>query len=113
MPPLRGPGITRGAAWGIGVVFAVGIALNLGVLALTSRQITTVRQQTRSDCAFYRDLAGLPVSVSPKTGKAAKLGVAIIAHSREAWRGHGCGGTLPPPDPSFARWAKFYGLPYR
>lgn len=72
-----------------------------------------VQRAAASSCRFFADLAGVPIAVSPATGKASLLGVQIVSDSRLAWRGLRCPGSLPPPSPSFEQWAKYYRLPYR
>lgn len=72
-----------------------------------------VQQAAASSCKFFADLAGVPVTVSPATGKASLLGVQIVSDSRLAWRGLRCPGILRAPSASFERWAKYYRLPYR
>lgn len=63
-----------------------------------------------ASCQFWRTLAPLPVTIAEQTGRPSSLGVSIIAESRAAYAGQGCG-KLPPADPSFAKWAKYYHLP--
>jgi len=81
--------------------------------ALLAAQVRVLQRAVTSSCRFNADLADLPVTVNPATGKAALLGVKIVADAREAWHGLGCPGALPPPSPSFRRWAAYYRLPYR
>jgi hypothetical protein len=64
----------------------------------------------RASCEFWRTLGALPVAVTKQAPQPSKLGVSIIAESRAAYAGQGCG-RLPPADPSFARWARAYHLP--
>lgn len=66
-------------------------------------------ERARASCAFYRDLAPVPVTTGPN-GKASRLGVQIISDSRAAFVGQTCPGQLPPPSPSLIRWARYYGI---
>lgn len=92
-------------------LFAFALVLAAGNLLFTAREVNTVRDAVRAQCGFDYDLAGVPVAVNPATHKASVLGVKIVADSRLAWRGLGCTGTLPPPSPSFRRWAAYYHVP--
>jgi hypothetical protein len=64
----------------------------------------------RASCEFWRTLAPLPVTTVQPAGRPSRLGVAIIAESRTAYAGQGCG-KPPPPDSSFVQWARYYHLP--
>lgn len=94
---------TRRLGWVLAAVFAVLL------LAVTANLILTLNRTTAA-CSFYKDLSGLPVTNAAGTNRPSELGVAIIAHSRESFRGSGCGGGLPPPSASFRHWAPFYHL---
>ena len=96
-----------GSNWLIGTVLAALLALLLAAVVVN---LILTLSRTSAGCSFYKDLSGLPVTVVATTGKPSELGVGIIAHSREAFRGSGCTGTLPPPSASFRRWAPFFGL---
>jgi len=104
------------------VVAGLGTALAAGWLSLSgvhrnsaelARQQHSLGRQQHSLCRQERDVGGLPVAVNPVTGRASLLGVSIVADARTAWRGLRCAGVLPPPDPSFTRWARYYHLPGR
>jgi hypothetical protein len=86
---------------GLFLILLAAIVLNL-VLTLS---------RTSASCSFYKDLSGLPVVVSPQTHKPSDVAMGIVAHSREAFRGQGCSGHLPPPSPSFVHWAPLFHLP--
>lgn len=102
--------MTRGARWAaIGLLLLTLIVGGANLLA-TYLQVRTVRSAVQAECHFNHDLGGVPITVGP-TGKASVLGVEIVADSRLAWRGLGCPGTLPPPSPSFVKWALYYHLP--
>jgi hypothetical protein len=131
---VQSPGSRRQAlylAYALGVLFLFVIAIGTANLLFTTRQVHSVRQassqaqqnsedlkranavlrqQIHADCGFYKDLAGLPLT-NTASGHPSELGVKIISDSRGAWRGHGCPGKLPRPDPSFVTGAKFYHLP--
>ena len=94
---------TRRLGWVIAAVFAV-------LLLAVATNLYLTLNRTVAACNFYKDLSGLPVQSVGAGKKPSELGVAIIAHSREAFRGAGCSGTLPPPSPSFAHWAPVYHL---
>lgn len=79
-------------------------------LAKTRATLAQALERQRASCAFYRDLAPVPITVGP-TGKASKLGVQIVSDSRAAFVGQACPGLLPAPARSFVRWARFYGIP--
>lgn len=65
-------------------------------------------------CDFWYPLTNLPVTVIPPSRKASQVSVHIISGARESYAGqcsdHGLP-PLPPPDPSFTRWARFYHVP--
>lgn len=77
-------------------------------LGFTATSFNAAEKHTESACDFWRDLAGLPVTILSSTGKPSELSISIIAHSRTAFRGSGCTGPLPPPDPSFKKWAPYF-----
>jgi hypothetical protein len=88
-----------------------------GVIAVLCAAVITLavlyaQQNGRlsASCRFWRTLAPLPVTIAQQTGRPSSLGISIIAESRAAYAGQDCG-KLPPADPSFAKWAKFYHLP--
>lgn len=115
----------RYLAYALCVLFVVAIAIGAANLLFTSSQVHHVaatnekltqavaleQQQIRADCGFYGHLSGLPITDPPGPGNPSRLGVQIISDSRASFLGHGCPGHLPPPDPSFAKWAAFYHLP--
>jgi hypothetical protein len=103
--------ITRGARRAALGLIALTLLVGGGNLWASWDEARGVQHAAASSCRFFADLAGVPITVVPATGKASMLGVQIVSDSRVAWRGLGCPGTLPPPSPSFALWAKFYGLP--
>lgn len=91
------------------VLFIVTIGLAGLNLWFTANQVNGAEQRSYAACAFWKDLSGLPL-MNAANGWPSELAVSIVAHSRQAYRGFGCAGPLPPPDPSFARGAKHYGL---
>lgn len=131
--------MTQGARRAVLMLFAAMVVLGGGSVGLGARtadhlqatqaaqarivraQARTVREldatvrrlgrEVRSQCRFDADLAPVPVAVNPATRKASELGVKIVSDSRVAWHQAGCPGRLPPPSPSFARWARYYHLP--
>lgn len=110
--------MTRGALHATLFLFVFTLVLFAANILFTAHEVNSIRANTthigmavQAQCHFNSDLAGLPLAVNPKTGKAALLGVKIIADARLAWRVLGCPGTLPPPSPSFAKWARYYHQP--
>lgn len=79
-------------------------------LARTRAALEVALARQRASCGFYHDLTPLPITTGP-TGKASRLGVQIVSDSRATYVGQGCPGPLPPPDPSFVRWARYFGIP--
>lgn len=75
-------------------------------------QVAKLQRAVLSSCAFAADVGSAPVAAGPG-GKASELGVSIVADSRAQWRQLGCPGHLPPPQPSFAKWARYYHLDAR
>jgi hypothetical protein len=64
-------------------------------------------------CDFWYPLTSLPVTVPAGSRRPTELSVQIIAGAREGYAGQ-CSPPhrpLPPPDPSFTRWAAFYRVP--
>lgn len=126
--PGHGEAMTRGARRAVIVLFTILAVGFLANLAYTSTQVSHVthvvreqdgqarrqaaviaqlRAQLLASCAFADDLGTAPLPASPKPGK---LGVKLVADSRQQWRQLRCPGTLPVP-PGLARWAAFYHLP--
>lgn len=105
--------ISRGAKRAAIGLLILTLLTGAGNLLASWDEARGVQQAAASSCRFFADLAGLPLTVSPATGKASLLGVQIVSDSRIAWRGLHCPGVLPPPSASFTRWAEYYRLPYR
>lgn len=105
--------ITRGARRAAAGLLVLTLLVGAGNLWASWDLTRGVQHDAASSCRFFADLAGVPITVSPATGRPSLLGVQIVSDSRLAWRGLGCPGTLPPPSASFAQWAKYYHLPYR
>ena len=104
--------MTAGARRAVVFLFALSMALGAASLLWTSRQVGELRSAVLTQCRFDADLGSAPV-VAPHGIRPSRLGVTIVSDSRIAWHGLGCPGQLAPPDQSFARWARFYHLPYR
>lgn len=96
------------AARALTVIVVAFAVIAIGGVVRTTQRLT---REVQSQCHFDADLAGLPVTVNPATGKASVLGVKIVSDSRVAWHQAGCPGRLAPASPSFSRWARFYHLP--
>lgn len=105
-------GMTRGARRAIIYLFTLTVVLAGLNLFWTSREVGRVRAAVVASCGFAAALSSAPLAVNPKTGKASLLAVKIVADSRAQWLGLGCPGRLPPPSPSFVKWAKAYGQPW-
>jgi hypothetical protein len=92
------------------------IATALGMLAVVSfqehQQIQQQQAQLEASCGFYRDLGTAPLPVSTPSGKPVMvLGVRLVIHSRVAFTGQRCPGSLPPPGPGLVKWASYYKIP--
>jgi hypothetical protein len=103
--------MTRGAARAFVALSAVTMFLALTGFLWTAAAVNAANARARAQCHFDAHLGGAPLTVNPKTGKAALLGVQIISDARVAFRQAGCEGRLPPADPSFLHWAAYYKLP--
>jgi hypothetical protein len=103
--------MTQGALRAAVILLVVSAVFTGATLLVTARQIRTLHMEISSQCKFDSDLGAAPITVNPATHKASLLGVSIVADSRLAWRGLRCPGTLPPPDPSFVKWARYWKLP--
>jgi hypothetical protein len=114
LPPRRGDWrtalLTAAARRAVVTLFTVCVLLAGTSMLFTGCQVRQLRQSVLSACLFAADIAGAPVVAGP-AGKPSKLAVSIVSDSRVQWRGLGCPGRLPPPAPSFAKWAKYYHLP--
>ena len=94
----------RAIIWLVILIFAVSAM----AFALGARAISSVVSAERSQCLADHDIAG--VAHVKVTQKPSPVLIAWVVHERAAWRGLGCPGNLPPPDPSFTMWAHRYGL---
>jgi len=65
-----------------------------------------VRRTVASSCAFYHDIAIVPVVATSSIE-----GVKIVLDARRAYEGLCDGPTLPPPGPLLKKLANQYGLP--
>jgi hypothetical protein len=107
----RGPGMSRKVLLGFVYLSVLMLLLAAANLLYTARQTSASDARARAQCRSNADLAGAPITVNPKTGKAALLLVKVVSDARVAWHQAGCPGPLPSPDPSFRRWAAYYHLP--
>ena len=91
----------------------IGTAGVLLVAAIAWLAVSLVQADARiaASCHAWADIGAAPLTAGPD-GKASLLGTSIISDARQAWHGQACPGALPPPQSSFVKWAKFYGLPY-
>lgn len=89
----------------VGYVLLVTVAVI--VLAVLFMQQSN---EIRASCQFFNGLAPLPAAPAAGAAKPTKTAVIIIAGSRRAYAGEGCG-KPPPPDPSLIKWARIYGVP--
>lgn len=90
------------------VLLAVIIAL-VAAVGLLGWQDWQQRQELRASCGFFLPLTSLPVMAVPPAARPSKTGVTLIAGSRTAYAGEGCG-ALPPAAPSLVRWARYYRI---
>ena len=102
----------RSLVWSVAVLFLCGVFVGGANLLFTASQVNAAQTRTLAACAFWQDLAVLPLMNAPN-GYPSELAVSIVAHSREAYRGFGCPGKLPAPAPSFVRGAEHYGIDSR
>ena len=110
----RGPSITHGARIAFLVLFLIMIGISGAALLAGIRAYDTLQNRQLTQCQFNQDLgnlASVKVTLNPATRKASKIGVAVIADSRSAFRGLGCPGRLAKPGPSFIHWTTIYHLP--
>jgi hypothetical protein len=96
-------------SWSLIILFIVVIGLSGLNLWFTANQVNGAEQRSQAACSFWKDLAIVPVS-NAQNGWPSQLAISIVAHSREAYRGFGCPGKLPPPSASFIRGANHYGI---
>lgn len=84
------------------------ISLQQEQIALERQQVAQEREQVTKACGFYRDLAGVPIAVTPPAKAPSLLGVTLILSALQAYDGPLCGHLAPSP--SLRKWAAFYGL---
>lgn len=101
--------ITPGARRAVAVLAVLMLMTGAASIFFTASQVSALRAAVLASCAFAADLGSAPFPA----GKVSKLGVSIVADSREQWRRLGCPGHLAPPGPGFIKWARFYHLPDR
>lgn len=104
-------GMSSGALRAAIFLFIFAVLVGAANLLFTSSEVNHLRHAVLTECKFDADLGSAPITVSPATGKASRLGVLIISDSRVAWHGLGCPGKLAAPAPSFAKWARAFHLP--
>lgn len=111
-------------AYSLIVVFVVTIGLLAASFLFQNAQVRKVKanaaqiavqadalaKQLQADCGWYRDVSQLPVA-TPAMGNPSIVVPKLISDSRAAWHGHGCPGQVPPANPSYVKWARFYHLP--
>lgn len=90
---------------------SVAGVLLVGAIIYLAVSLVQADSRIAASCRFWADIGAAPIA-APARQDASRLGVSVIADARQAWHGSGCAGVLPPPQPSFVRWAKFYRLPY-
>lgn len=86
----------------LGIILLAAI-ITMGIV------IDEQQNQLRSDCEVWSSLSGLPVTIPPGAKRPSQFSVTIIAESRVAFSGKGCG-QVPPADPSEIHWAAYYGI---
>jgi hypothetical protein len=103
-------GARRAFATCVVLVLMVGAACIFFTSAQTSQLrdvVGTLQAAVLASCGFAADVGSVPLPPSPRPSK---LGVSLVADSRQQWRKLNCPGTLPMP-PGFAHWAAVYHLP--
>lgn len=103
--------MTRGAARAVVFLFLLSLIIGGLNFLWTARAVNGAEARARALCQFDAHLGAVPVTPVAATGKASLLGVKLVSDARIAFRQAGCTGQLPPPDPSFLRWAAYYHLP--
>lgn len=93
------------------VIGLAGVAL-VGAIVYLTVSLLAADARIAASCHAWADIGAAPLTTGA-SGRASLLGTSIISDARQAWYGQACPGSLPPPQPSFVRWAKFYGLPYK
>lgn len=88
------------------MVLGILVVIAIGTMAIV---ISAQQDQLRSDCEVWGSLSGLPVTIPQGAKRPAQFSVVIIAESRVAFSGKGCG-KLPPADPSELHWAAYYNV---
>lgn len=88
------------------IVLGVVLASAIAVMGLV---ISDQQTQLRSDCALWRSIGTLPVQILPGATKPTLFNVTIIAESRAAYIGQGCGKI--PPNPAEKLWADYFHIP--
>jgi hypothetical protein len=93
--------------------YIVGAIFGLLAAGISVLGILVIHQQSelRASCQFYASAANVPVTPVPPAVRPSELGVKIIASSRVAYYGQGCGGHLMP-NPSLQHWASYYNVHY-
>jgi hypothetical protein len=104
-------GLSRRVSLAVVVLFVFCAAGIVGNLLFTAGEVGQLRGAVQSECAFAADVSSAPVVTAGVSARPSKLGVSIVADSRAQFRRLGCPGRLAPPQPSFTRWARYYGLP--
>lgn len=103
--------ITPGALRAAVFLFVLSLALAALNFLWTANEVNLAAARARAQCQFDADLGGVPLTLPKGASAPSRFGVTIISDARQAFRQAGCTGRLPPPDPVFTRWAKFYKLP--
>lgn len=89
----------------IQITESVVIAALVVVIALLAWRVITDEQDLRASCAIYSD-----VGTSPVSDQSSELGIKLVIDFRNAFRGTGCPGVMPPPSAELVREAGKYGL---
>jgi hypothetical protein len=100
----------RKMVWALIVLFVAGMLVSGLNLLFTASQVNGVAQRTKAACAFWRDIAAVPLVNIPGKPYPSEFSVTVVAHSRQAFRGFGCPGGLPAPSSSFVDGARIYHL---
>lgn len=94
----------------LGIVILVVLAAVLMFVYAQNKKINVQQTELGSSCFLDRDIAGIPLTAVPPARLPSELLVVIAADARFAYIGSNCPGSLPP-NPSLARWARYYHIP--
>ena len=96
----------------VALVVLTAACITLGVIVWQQqRELRATYDELNASCGWYAEVSVLPVMPAAPTGKPTRVAVQLIASSRIAYYGQGCGGRLAP-NPSLKQWAAYYHVRY-